>query len=280
MSRVPVSIPIPPLTPAIAARLSGSPLVALLDIDGTLAPIAPRHEQARIPDETRRVVTDLAALGDVVVVAVSGRGAADAARMLGVPGTWTIGNHGFEIGAPGEPPHPRDDVARFADALAAAAEMCRTLAAAHAGVIVEDKRWTLSVHYRLVDDPAESAAVVEGTREIARRLGLRSTDGRRVVDLRPPIDVDKGTASVELLRQLGALQGDASILCAGDDLTDEDTFRRVRAANPRAVTVRVRADDDVTGESDYESTAELSVPGPAALRSMLASILEMRRSRA
>jgi trehalose-phosphatase len=275
-----VSIPTSTLTPAIAARLSGRPFVALLDIDGTLAPIAPRHEQASIPDETRRVVADLAGLGDVVVVAVSGRAAADAARMLGVPGTWTIGNHGFEIGAPDEPPRPRDDVARFADALAAAAEMCRVLAVAHTGVIVENKRWTLSVHYRLIDDPAESADVVEGTREIARRLGLRSTDGRRVVDLRPPIDVDKGTASVELLRELGALNGEASILCAGDDLTDEDTFRRVRRVNPRAVTVRVRADDDVGGESDYESIAELSVPNPAALRTMLESILQMRKSKA
>jgi trehalose-6-phosphatase len=85
---------------------------------------------------------------------------------------------------------------------------------------------------------------------------------------------------VELLRELGALNGEASILCAGDDLTDEDTFRRVREANPRAVTVRVRADDDVSGESDYESIAELSVPNPAALRTMLGSILEMRKSRA
>lgn len=266
----------PPLTPAIATRLSGSPFVALLDIDGTLAPIAPRHEQASVPDDTRRVVAALAALHDAIVVAVSGRAAADAARLLGVPGTWTIGNHGFEIGAPNESPRPRDDITRFADALASAAERCRAMADRHPGVIVEDKRWTLSVHYRLVD-AAEAAAVVRSAHEIAERLGLRATDGRRVVDLRPPIDVDKGTASVDLLRELGALNDAASILCAGDDRTDEDTFRRVRLATPRAVTVRVLADEDSVGESDYESVAELTVPGTSALRALLAAIVELRR---
>jgi trehalose-phosphatase len=263
-----------PLTPALAERLSGRPFVALLDIDGTLAPIAPRYEQAVVPESTRRVVTELAALPGVVVVAVSERAAADAAQLLRVPGTWTIGNHGFEIGAPNEAPRPRDDAIPFADAMVAVAEQCRAQFATHPGVIVEDKRWTVSVHYRLAD-AATAPAVASGARQIAQRLGLQATDGRRVVELRPPIEVDKGTASVDLLRELGALNGGASIFSAGDDRSDEDMFRRVRLANPRAVTVRVLADDS---GSDYESAAELTVPDPAALRALLAEIVELRRA--
>jgi len=266
-----------PLTPAIARRLSGRPFVALLDIDGTLAPIARRPEQAAVPDATRRVVAELVGMPDTVVAAVSGRAASDAARMLGVPGMWTIGNHGFEIGAPGERPYPRENVARFATALAAAVNQCHVLARRHPGVIVEDKLWTLSIHYRLVH-PAAVADVVREVRQIADRVGLRATLGRRVVELRPPLDIDKGTASVDLLRQFGAIEDGASVFCAGDDRTDEDMFRHVRAANPTAVTVRVAGSDDFPdGHSDYETSAELSVSDPETLRELLVAIIELRR---
>jgi trehalose-phosphatase len=99
------------------------------------------------------------------------------------------------------------------------------------------------------------------------------------VELRPPIEVDKGTASVDLLQQLGAIGNGASVFCAGDDRTDEDMFRRVRIATPSAVTVRVVGNDDFPdGRSDYETAAELSVPDPESLRAMLAAIVELRRS--
>ncbi len=272
-----LSAPPPPLTPSIAERLSGHPFVALLDIDGTLAPIAPHPSKAAIPDETRRIVTDLATLPHVIVAAVSGRAAVDAAQILRVPGSWTIGNHGFEIAAPGQDPQPRADVARFDKTMTAAADECRAMAVGRQGVLVEDKHWTVSVHYRLADAET-SRAVLSAAREIGERLGLRATTGRRVLELRPPVDVDKGTASVDLLRRLGALGPEASIFCAGDDRTDEDMFRRVRSANSRALTVRVTAHEEGdVGRSDYESVAELTVADPATLASLLAAIVAMRQ---
>jgi trehalose-phosphatase len=213
-----------------------------------------------------------------VVAIVSGRAAADAASVVGVPGVWTIGNHGLEIGAPNETPRPRPDLGRFSGAMASALDASRALAATHSGVVVEDKRWTLSVHYRLVDPPA-TAEVVHAAREIAERLGLRATNGRRVVEIRPPIDVDKGTAALDLLRELRATTDTASVFCAGDDRTDEDMFRRVRVAIPRAVSVRVLGDPDLLdARADYESSAELSAPNPDALREMLSAIVDLRRS--
>jgi trehalose-phosphatase len=265
------------LTPEILERLSGSPFVALLDIDGTLSPIARRHDEAFIPEETRRVVAELAAQPDAIVVAVSGRAAHDAARMLDVPASWTIGNHGLEIAAPGEPPRPRQDLERFAAPMHEALERTRAFAATRPGVVVEDKRWTLSVHYRLADT-STIADVVHESRQVAERLGLRATPGRRVVEIRPPVDIDKGTASVDLLRHVGALASEASIFGAGDDRTDEDMFRAVRSAFPRAVTVRVLNDDDpLDARADYASSAEFSVPDPEGLRAMLMAIVERRR---
>jgi trehalose-phosphatase len=274
-----MTVPSTPFTPEILQRLSGSPFVALLDIDGTLSPIARRHDEAFIPEETRRVVAELAAQPDAIVVAVSGRAAHDAARMLDVPNSWTIGNHGLEIAAPNEPPRPRQGLEQFAEAMSEALEQTRAFAETHPGVVVEDKRWTLSVHYRLAD-ASTIAEVVSQSRRIAERLGLRPTPGRRVVEIRPPVDIDKGTASCDLLRHVGAITDDASIFCAGDDRTDEDMFRCVRAAFPRAVTVRVLNDDDpLDARADYASSAEFSVPDPDALRAMLLAIVERRRKR-
>ncbi len=94
-----------PLASPLAERLSGTPLVLLLDIDGTLAPIAARPIDATVPEETRQVLAELVAMPDTyVVVAVSGRAVDDARRMLDTPAAWVIGNHGVEIGEPGKPP--------------------------------------------------------------------------------------------------------------------------------------------------------------------------------
>jgi trehalose 6-phosphate phosphatase len=266
----------PPFTPAIAERLSGRPFTVLLDVDGTLAPIARRPEEAVVPAITRAIVGELAALPDTVVCIISGRAALDAASVVGVPATWTIGNHGLEIGPPHEPPNPRENLERFGEAMRHALEESRAFAAAYSGVMVEDKRWSLSVHYRLVDNAAV-ADVIRGARAIAERHGLRATSGRRIVEIRPPIDVDKGTAALDLLRDLGATGANASIFCAGDDRTDEDMFRRVRMAIPRAVTVRVLGDPDLPDtHAEYESSAELSVADPDALREMLSGIVALR----
>src|SRR4051812_38986485 len=104
-----------PMTAALEKRLSGSPLVLFLDIDGTLAPIAPRPEYALIPPETRDALRSLVRLPGVHVAVVSGRSAADAARLVSMDEVWIIGNHGFELAAPGAEPAARPDVAKYAE---------------------------------------------------------------------------------------------------------------------------------------------------------------------
>lgn len=262
-----------PITPDMAQRLSGDPLLLLLDVDGTLSPIAPRPEYATVPPETQRVLRELVTLPNVHVASISGRAADDARRLVGVDGTWTIGNHGFEIGAPNAGITARDDVTAYAPRVAEAARRAQGIARRENGVIVENKRWTLSVHYRL----AHPRIVPELTAEIeaiATELGLRVTHGKEVIELRPPIDIDKGTAAVDLARRLGALDDHASVLCAGDDRTDEDAFRALRAAKRAAVTVRV---GPAAGARD--SAAEFIVADPDAMRDLLEVILEQRRTR-
>lgn len=261
-----------PLAEAIATRLDGHPLLLLLDVDGTLSPIAERPEYATVPPATQRLLTELTGLPETHVAIVSGRSARDARRLVGVKDVWVIGNHGIEVARPNAPPVARRDVAQYAEQIAEAVERCNVIAASMPGVLVEDKRWTASVHYRLADPrvvPALSAHVAD----IADQLGLRVTLGKAVLELRPPVDVNKGTAALALAQSLGALEKGGSLFCAGDDRTDEDAFRALRAAQPTAVTVYVGEDDEAE-----RSSAEFHVTDPSDVRALLESIVARRRA--
>jgi trehalose-phosphatase len=268
-----MTTPALPMSPALAGRLAGTPLVLLLDIDGTLSPIAPRPQDAAIAPATRETLAALAGLGDVHVVAISGRAAQDAARLVGLDSVWTVGNHGIEIAAPGEAPRVHADIARFAEQLAAASAEARAVVERTPGAILEDKRWTLSVHHRLVARDAVSALNAQIT-DIANVHRLALTHGKEVLELRPPVKIDKGTAALKLAVQLGAVAAGASLICGGDDRTDEDMFRALRAHESRWVTVHV------AGGSVHSTTAEFSVPDPEAMRTLLRMVLEQRLVRA
>ena len=261
------------MSPVLAERLSGQPLVLLLDIDGTLSPIAPRPQDAAIAPITRQTLASLARLSDVHVVAISGRSAADAARLVGLDSVWVVGNHGIEIAAPGARPTVHPDIARFGDQLAAASSEARAVVARAPGAILEDKRWTLSVHYRLAAREAIDALTARIT-DIANAHRLALTHGKEVLELRPPVKVDKGTAALDLATRLGADRSGASLLAGGDDRTDEDMFRALRSRASRWVTVHV------AGGSVHSTAAEFSVSDPDGMQSLLVMVLEQRVARA
>ena len=249
-------------------RVRGSPFLVMLDVDGTLAPIVSRPDAAEVPLETQRAVAQLAARDGVTVVLVSGRAATDARRLVRVANVWVIGNHGGEVIAPDGDSTVDARVAPYRAAMAQVARRLRTKAAHVSGVIVEDKTWTLSIHYRLA-----SSAVVPGLRaaieEAIRDVGLRLTEGKMVFEVRPPVTVHKGTAVLGLATRLGGLAPGASLLYAGDDRTDEDAFRELRARAPHAVTIRV-------GGAGEETSAEFSVPDTEAVCDLLKSLAELR----
>jgi trehalose-phosphatase len=137
------------------------------------------------------------------------------------------------------------------------------------GALVEDKGATLSIHYRLADAEAvpELERRVEGA---ATAAGLRVTRGRKVMEVRPPIAVDKGTAVLALARRLGATGRTASIVFAGDDRTDEDAMDALRVWHTDAVTIHV------AGEEARATRAEFRVSSPEVLAKWLAALAAMR----
>ena len=259
------------MTPALARRLDGRPLLALLDVDGTLSPIAPRPAEAVVPDATRRVLKDLIALPDSHVAIISGRAAEDARRIVGVDGVWVIGNHGIEVAPPNRTPSVPESVAPFGERVGKASEQISAFARNLPGVIVENKRWTASVHYR-VAAPSIVPELTVRVAEIAEAQGLKVTHAKKTLEVRPPITINKGTAAIELARSLDALGEGASLLVAGDDRTDEDMFRAVRPSQPAAVTVWVAHEIP-----EFETAAEFTVSSTDALRQLLESIVRRRR---
>ncbi len=258
-----------PPSPALAERLAGNPLLVMLDVDGTLAPIADRPELAAVLPETRRTLAALATRPGVHLVIVSGRSAIDARRLVGVAWVWAIGNHGIEMVGPNGEEDIDAAAEPYRERMVQAARKLAPLVKPVAGVVLEDKRWTLSVHLRLAD-PSMEPRLRRTVNDVASSLGLRVTEGKRVLEVRPPCRVDKGTAVMRVAQMLRGTASSASVLFMGDDTTDEDAFRALRANVEHAVTVRV------TNGIAMETAAEFSVEDPAAAGELLNWLLTQR----
>ena len=228
----------------------------MLDIDGTLAPIAATPDNAFVPLETVHLLSRLAKLPGVHVALVSGRAVTDALRMLDIEHAWVIGNHGLELRTPEGELTAVPEAREFERAIAQAADDLERLARETRGVLVENKRWTLSLHYRLADERM-TPTLIAAVRDLARERGLVATEGKKVLELRPPGETNKGSAAQALAGRLGALTK-GSVFYAGDDRTDEDAFRALRSSMPDAVTVKVLAqrDDAMPAATDAEFTLE------------------------
>jgi trehalose 6-phosphate phosphatase len=234
---------------ALVAPLVAAPgrSAIVLDVDGTLAPIAPRPELAHVPDETRSELRRLAGRYRLVAC-LSGRTSAEAAILVGVEGIRYVGNHGLEL-------DPR------------APEAAKSIAAFHASVgdawPVEDKGLSLALHYREAADEEAALALLAALADRAREAGLVPRWGRKVLEIRPPLDADKGTAIRELLTDAGVSRA----LYAGDDTTDVDAFRGLGEAGlETAVRVAVASDEAAPA---LLGAADLVVAGPAGVLAVL-----------
>jgi trehalose 6-phosphate phosphatase len=215
----------------------------LLDVDGVLAPIVERPEDARVPDETRAELTRLAARY-ALVAAISGRASDEARRIVGVSRLVFVGSHGLELSPEAE---------RWRVAL--------QMFLASVEWPVENKGLTASFHYRTAPDDAAAKAELDGVAARAEEAGLRARFGRKVLEILPPIEADKGTAIRQLLseRDLGRA------LYAGDDTTDLDGFA---ALDGLELGVRV-AVASAEGPPELRERADVVVDDPRAFLELL-----------
>ena len=211
---------------AISGKLKGKQAVVFLDYDGTLTPIVERPELAVLSASMRSAVSRLVRCCRVAVI--SGRDRADVAQRMGLAELIYAGSHGFDISGP-DGLHLECEGGRSSLAALAAAhdELLRRLQGV-AGVQLEPKKYALAVHYRRVaagDLPVVEAAVADVA---SCHSELQRSGGKKVFELRPNLDWDKGKAMFWLLGQLGLDGVEVLPFYLGDDLTDEDAFRALR----------------------------------------------------
>ena len=247
----------------VRARLAGRRPAVFLDYDGTLTPIVGRPEDARLAPEMRGAIEDLAATCPVAVV--SGRDLADVRAMLGIDGLAVAGSHGFDIVRPDGARFERGE--EYLPDLDAAAHALAPLIEPIDGAWIERKRLAIAVHYRQAGAGAGQAVEAAADEVAAAHPRLRRTGGKMIAELRPDIPWDKGRAVRWLLEVLGLTGPDIAPVYVGDDETDEDAFREVRATGLGVV---------VRGESDDRPTvARYALGDTDAVRSLLGELARL-----
>jgi trehalose-phosphatase len=239
-----------------------------LDYDGTLSAIVPDPDSARLVDGAERTIARLAQRCPVAIL--SGRDLADIRDRVAVPGLWYAGSHGFETVAPDGTFRQNDEAAAAVPVLARAAAELREKLADIKGSRVEHKRFAVAVHYRDVA-ASDIGEVVASTYRVGRREHLRVTNGRKVVELRPDVDWNKGTTLAWIVGQIAGAAGPATSrkdagkvmpIFIGDDLTDEDAFDAVKTDG---IGILVRHTED----GDRPSAARFTLEDPGQVRGFL-----------
>jgi trehalose 6-phosphate phosphatase len=206
------------------------------DLDGTLAPIVDDPAGIMITDDVRGKLARLGRLGSVAIL--TGRSASDARAHLGFEPRFLVGNHGAE-GLPGR----EEQEQRFARLCQDWADHLRLVLPSleAAGVKLENKRYSLTLHYRLSPTPA---AALQQILQAVQKLNPppRRIAGKFSINLVPAESLNKGEALLLLMRQAGA---DRAVFI-GDDVTDEDVFR-LKKKN----VLGIRVGNHTPSEADY-----------------------------
>jgi trehalose 6-phosphate phosphatase len=259
------------LTEAIAPiRADPARSGVLLDIDGVLAPIVRHAEDAHVPEPTRVPLIAVARRYGLVAC-VSGRQAATARRIVSLGTITYVGNHGAELLRGGATDVELDpEVARWAPRVREFAEQAWSPELQRLRVRAEDKDVIRAFHWRGAPDEDAAEAAVRRVAEEAEAAGLVTHWGRKVLEVRPPVELNKGRGVRRLLDEVSL---DAAMY-VGDDRTDLDAFAGLRSAVAdgrlrSALCVGVRSDETPGG---LEAAADLMVDGPRGVRTLLAAL--------
>jgi trehalose 6-phosphate phosphatase len=223
-----------------------------LDYDGTLTPIVERPEDATISDSMREAVRELA--GRCPVCVVSGRDRPVVQELMGLDDLIVAGSHGFDIWSPNEGTIQMEAGSGSAELLDAVRARLEDGAASIEGSLVEPKKTSVAIHYRLVSEDEKPGIkhLVDGLLE-EYPDDLKVTPGKMVYEIQPKIDWDKGKAVLYLLEALELDREDVLPIYLGDDVTDEDAFQALSGGG-LGIFVGYADDPEVAGRdtaADY-----------------------------
>ena len=257
----------PPDLAPFAAEPERSAL--LFDIDGTLAPIVLDPRDAAVPGRTRSLLAQLESRY-ALVACVSGRRALEARRIVGLDSILYVGNHGLERLEPGAARTVTDPALEpLAASVRAFAQRAYEPELEALGVRLEDKDAIWSFHWRGAPDEDAARRALATVAADAEHEGLVPRWGRKVLEIRPRVATDKGTAVATALDERPL----ARALYAGDDTTDLDAFRKLRALEAErrieSLCVGVRSSE---GPPEITREADIVVEGPEGVAELLEAL--------
>ena len=254
-------------------RSDPSNSAVLLDIDGTLAPIVRHATDAHVPEATRTLLIEIAKRYRLVGC-VSGRRAASARQVVSIGSIAYVGNHGGELLRAGATqPDVDPELATWSERVHAFTARVYTAEHQRLRVRLEDKYAIAAFHWRGAPDEAAAAAAVREIAARAQEHGLAVHWGRKVLEVRPPVALDKSLGVGALLN--GNSSPFSAALYVGDDTTDLDAFRGLRelaaaGALTCAVCVAVRSEE---APGELIEQADLTIDGPDGVRELLEALL-------
>jgi trehalose 6-phosphate phosphatase len=234
-----------------------------LDFDGTLSTTTPTPAEAGLHPRAAEILPDLALRYPLCVM--SGRRAASVASLVGLAHIHYVGVHGMEWME--DEPRIDPEVLPYLPTLDRAREEIRDSLPDLPGVTLENKLVSVSLHFRQVPDEEDRA--VQFAEGLADNLGLKIKYGRKTVELRPPVDIDKGTVLIRLAAGWRLKRA----LYAGDDLTDVDAFRGLRylmkEGGFEGIAIAVLSPETPV---ELEAVADVTVAGPDGLLDLLSQL--------
>jgi trehalose 6-phosphate phosphatase len=243
----------------------------LLDVDGTLAPIVRHADDATVPEAVRTLLIQVAKRYGVVAC-VTGRRAADARRIVSIGSIAYVGAHGGELLRAGSvQPEVDRALEEWTRRVQEFARGSDTAELSRLRVRLEDKSSIVAFHWRGAPDEDRAKAAVEELANRAEAVGLATHWARKVLEVRPPVGMDKGIGIKRLLREADV---DAA-LYAGDDATDLDAFTALRELAEQgrldAVVLAGIASDE--GPPEIVERADVVLDGPGDVRALLEALL-------
>jgi trehalose 6-phosphate phosphatase len=255
--------------------LTLSPLGLVFDIDGTLSPIAPTPQEARLYPGVAEALAEASAYAHVAIM--TGRAVDNGAAMVNVEGLTYIGTHGIEWSAGLPTTHQvqiNSEALPWIEPGQQLLDIAEQQLASLPGVLVERKRIGGSIHYRLSPDLEQTRqTILDALHVPAQERDFLLSEGKRVVDIKPTLHINKGQALRQFVQQFHL----AGLIFAGDDRTDLDAILEIEALRQeglRAAAVVVQAIDTLPTLLEH---ADIVVPGVESMAQLLNTIVAQLR---